>query len=439
MTRARVRPVSLASRLRGVAIAGAVVIVGCMGGFTVWATTAPLSGGAVVRGAIGPDGSRKLVQHLEGGIVREILVRDGDRVQKGQRLLVLEPAQAQAAYAQIRATLSRRRAEAARLGAQLADAEAIDLGGSAPDVADDPEFGAFVRGQQALLTTTRRDMEERLQLLSTQIERLGEQVAGSRGRIAGSTAQRALIDVEIADTRSLFDKGLARKPQMLALERRRSELDTEIEALASDIRRAEIEKTEKAIALRNARTTYDNETSTELAKARSEIAGLESRLTASQDILTRTDVLAPVTGYVLNLQAKSVGGVVRPGTDILEIVPTEGDLVIEGRVAPVDIRNIETGLPARVSFLTFAQRDMPLIPGRVLSVAADAVVDPQTRESYYTARIAVDRTAFGAYANSDDMKPGTPVEAYVEIRARVAMDYFLDPAIHSFRRSFRER
>jgi HlyD family type I secretion membrane fusion protein len=432
------RPAKLAARLRGVALAGGVVIFGFMGGFTVWASTAPLSGGAVVRGAVGPEASRKSVQHLEGGIVSEIMVKEGDFVKRGQPLVTLERAQAQAAFGQIRSTLSRREAEAARLAAQLSGADRIDFTAALARASDDPSLADFISGQRALFETSVRAQQERQELLRAQIDKLQAAIDGNRARIVGSEAQRDLIDTEIEDTRGLFEKGLARKPQYLALQRRRSELDTDVAALQADIRRAELETVEKQVTLRNAATTYLNEVSTELAKARSEIAGLQARLGASVDILTRTQVLAPDTGYILSLQVKTVGGVIRPGTEILQIVPTEGELVIEGRVSPQEIRNIEAGLPARVSFLTFAQRDMPMIPGRVLKVAADIVTDPQTRESYYTAQIAVDRAAFAAYAKPEDMKPGTPVEAYIESRKRVAMEYFLDPIIHSFRKSFRE-
>jgi len=433
------RSPKLSARLRGVTFAGCVVVFGFMGGFAVWATTAPLAAGAVVRGVVGPEASRKVVQHLEGGIVAEILVKEGDLVTRGQPLLTLERAQAQAAYGQFRNTLSRRQAEAARLAAQLTNAETIDFSAAFQADPNDPTLPAFIEGQRALFETTRRDQTERLELLKAQIGKLQAQIDGNRDRIGGTLAQRDLINVEISDTQGLFDKGLARKPQMLALQRRRSELDTDVAAFNADIRRAEAEIVEKQVTLRNVVTQHLNETSTDLAKARSEIAGLEARVSATSDILTRTSVVAPETGFVLNLQAKTVGGVVRPGTEILEIVPTEGDLVIEGKVSPQEIRNIEAGMPARVSFLTFAQRDMPMIPGHVLQVAADIMTDPQTRETYYTAKVTVDRGAFLAYARPEDLKPGTPVEAYVEAKKRVAAEYFLDPIVHSFRRSFREQ
>lgn len=433
----RARP--LAARLRGVTLAGAVVIVGFMGGFAVWAMTAPLSAGAAVRGVVGADGSRKVVQHLEGGIVREILVRDGDLVARGQPLLTLERAQAQAVFGQARSTLSRRQAEAARLSAQLANADRVSFAEAEATGAGDPAFPDFVAGQRALFETTQRDQIERRELLQAQIGKLRAQVEGNEARIAGLKDQRGLVEIQIADTQGLMDKGLARKPLLLDLQRRRSEIDTSIVGLDADIARAKIEQVEKQIALRNATTSYLNETSAELAKARSEIATLEARLSAGQDVLTRTQVLAPEAGYVLNLHAKTIGGVLRPGADILEIVPSEGDLIIEGRVSPQDIRNIEIGQRARVSFLTFAQRDMPMIEGRVTQLAADAVTDERTRESYYTAKIAVDRAAFAAHARPEDMKPGTPVEAYAEARKRVAMDYLIDPVVHSFRRSFREQ
>ncbi|PZQ18216.1 MAG: HlyD family type I secretion periplasmic adaptor subunit [Ancylobacter novellus] len=435
----RSRSPRLATRLRGVAIAGGVVIFGFMGGFAVWASTAPLSAGAVVRGAVGPEASRKSVSHLEGGIVSEILVRDGDFVHKGQPLVTLERTQALAAVGQVRNTMSRREAEAARLAAQVAGASEIDFSRAIAEAQGDPTFPDFVRGQQALFESSVKGLKEKQELLRTQIEKLGAQIAGANDKIAGSTEQRGLIDVQLDDIRALMEKGLARKPQMLELQRRRSELDTEIAALKADIKRAEIEKVEKRITLDNAETTFLNEASTELAKARSEIAGMAAKLEASADILTRTQVTAPETGYVLNSQVKTVGGVVRPGVELMQIVPTEGDLVIEGRVSPQDIRNIETGQPARVSFTTFPMRDMPMIPGRVINVAADALKDEQTRETYYTAKVAVDRAAFAAYARVEDMKPGSPVEAYVEARKRVAMEYFLEPVIHSFRRSFREQ
>lgn len=435
----RPRPARLATRLRGVALGGAVVIFGFMGGFAVWASTAPLSAGAVVKGAVGPEASRKSVQHLEGGIVSEILARDGDFVKRGQPLLTLERAQALAAVGQVRDTMSRREAEAARLFAQITGASDVDFSKAVAYAGDDPTFGEFVKGQQALFVSSVKGLKEKQDLLRTQIEKLTAEIEGSKDRIAGSTEQRRLIDVQLEDINSLMEKGLARKPQMLELQRRRSELDTEIASLNADIRRAEIEKVEKRISLDNAATTFLNETSTELAKARSEIAGMAAKLSANADILTRTQVLAPATGYVINSQAKTIGGVVKPGTDIMQIVPTEGDLIIEGRVSPTDIRNIETGQAARVSFTTFPMRDMPMIPGRVIHVAADALQDEQTRETYYVAKVAVDRAAFSAYARVEDMKPGSPVEAYVEARKRVAMEYFLEPVIHSFRRSFREQ
>jgi HlyD family type I secretion membrane fusion protein len=433
------RSPKLANRLRGVALTGGVVIFGFMGGFTVWAATAPLSAGAVVRGVVGPEASRKSVQHLEGGIVSEILARDGDFVKRGQPLITLERAQALAAVGQVRNTLSRREAEAARLSAQISGAEQIDFSTSIADAQGDPTFPDFVKGQQALFVSSVRGLREKQQLLRTQIDKLSAQIEGARARISGSERQRELIDIQIDDTQSLMDKGLARKPLLLDLQRRRSELDTEIAGLNSDIKRAEIEKIEKKITLDNAETTFLNDTSTELAKARSEVAGLSARLAASSDILTRTQVIAPATGYVMNSQAKTIGGVIRPGTDILQIVPTEGDLIIEGRVSPTEIRNIETGQDARVSFTTFPMRDMPMIPGKVIHVAADAITDQQSRETYYVAKVAVDRAAFAAYAKVEDMKPGSPVEAYVEARKRVAMEYFIEPVVHSFRRSFREQ
>lgn len=429
----------LAARLRGVAIAGSVVIFGFMGGFTVWAATAPLAAGAVVRGVVGPEASRKSVSHLEGGIISEILVKEGDLVRRGQPLVTLQRAQAQAAVGQVRGALSRREAEAARLSAQLAGADEIDFSAALAAAGDDPSFKAFMNGQQRLFETSVKGLQEKQDLLQTQISRLRAEVEGARARISGSQDQRALVDVQIADTQGLLDKGLARKPQMLDLQRRRSELDTEVATLKAEIKRSEIEAVEKQITLQNASTSYLNDVSAELAKARAEIASMRAKLAASDDVLTRTQVLAPDTGYVLNLQVKTVGGVVRPGQEILQIVPTEGDLVIEGRVSPQEIRSIEAGQPARVSFTTFPMRDMPMIPGRVIKVAADIITDPQTRESYYTAQVAVDRAAFGAYANPADMKPGTPVEAYVEARKRVAMEYFIEPVVHSFRKSFREQ
>ncbi|MDR4305304.1 HlyD family type I secretion periplasmic adaptor subunit [Chelatococcus sambhunathii] len=433
------RPIGLASRLRGVAITGAIVIFGFMGGFTVWASTAPLSAGAVVKGAIGPEASRKSVQHLEGGIVREILARDGDLVKKGQPLVTLERAQALAAVGQSRDTLSRRLAEAARLEAQISGASQIDFAEALAVAEDDPGFAGFMKEQQDLFETSVRDVKEKESLLRAQIAKLGEQASGGRARIAGSKDQLKLIEIQIADAEQLMEKGLARKPLLLDLQRRKSELETEMAALQSDIKRAEIEQVEKSITLDNTRTAFLNQSSADLAKARSEAAGLRAKLNASADILVRTQVLAPDTGYVLNSQVKTVGGVVKPGEMIMQIVPTEGDLIIEGKVAPQEIRNIETGQAARVSFTAFPMRDMPLLPGKVIMVGADALLDDKTQQTYYVAKVAVDRSAFAAYARAEEMKPGSPVEAYVEAKKRVAMEYFLEPVIHSFRRSFREQ
>lgn len=439
MTETRNGSPKLSRRLRGVAVAGGVMIVGFMGGFAVWAATAPLSAGAVVRGTVGPEASRKSVSHYEGGIVSAILVKEGDLVKRGQPLLTLERAQAQSNVGQIRGALSRRLAESARLEAELAGGGEPNFIDAVAEGAYDPTFPDFIKGQRRLFESNVKALDEKKQLLQAQIAKLRAQMDGARTRIAGLTDQRALVQTQLADTQVLMDKGLARKPQILELQRRMSELETDIAASFSEIRRAEIETTEKQISLRNADTTTLSDVSGELAKARSEISSLQSRLEAGADVLTRTQVLSPDSGYVLNLQVKTIGGVVRPGVEILQIVPVDGDLVIEGRVSPQEIRNIEAGQPARVSFTTFPMRDMPMIPGRVIKVAADAITDPQTRETYYTAQVGVDRAAFAAYARPEDMKPGTPVEAYVEAKKRVAAEYFMDPVVHSFRKAFREQ
>ena len=302
--------------VRGAALFGFFTVLAFFGGLAGWAATAPLGGAAIAPGIVNVESNRKTVQHLEGGIVRDILVQEGDAVSAGQLLVLLDDTASQA-----------------------------------------------------------------------QILRLESQIASARRQIA-------LIKEEIASVSELLDKGLARKPRLLALQRRRAELTGDIDDYGAQLR-------------------------------------------AAQDVVQRAEVKAPVSGIVVGLQVHSQGGVIKAGEPLLYIVPGRERLVVEARIDPVDRDVVRAGLDAHIQLTSYNLRNTPPVPGTVQTISADSFTDERTGAIYFLARLELDQEFLGQLEGVDPA-PGMPVEVFIFTGDRTALDYFLEPLTRSFRRAFRE-
>ena len=429
---------ALRHSLRGPVLIGAAVVLLFCAGLGGWAAVAPLASAAIAAGVISPDGNRRTVQHLEGGIIREILVREGDRVAAGDPLVLLSDAQPQAShrflmsqYRMLAATRSRLRAE------QLAW-ETVAFPDWLNAVRDDPDVAALLETQAQLFRTRRQTLDGRTDILRRRIAQLQEEVVGLEAEIASQTTQLALIDDEIAGVARLVEQGLERRPRLLALQRTKAEIEGALAQNRAAIARAEQAIGETEMQILTVRVQRADETAAELNDVQTEMLTLEERLAASQDVLHRLAVTAPVGGTVMGLRYHSTGGVIGPGDPILDIVPFDDDLLVDVRVSPLDIDVVRPGLAAQVHLSAYPQRDLPRIEGTVRQVSADSFVDEATGQSYYLARVEVDRDRLASLDQHIDLLPGMPAEVMIYTGERTVLDYLLDPVMRTVRRSFRE-
>jgi HlyD family secretion protein len=424
-------------RTRGTVLFGFAAIGLFFGAFAAWSSLAPLSEAAIAPGMIKVEGTRRTIQHLEGGIVREILVRDGERVQAGQVLLRLDDIRAGADVETLRSQRWSFLAQDARLAAELSGAEAIafpaELAG-----ADEPRAQDAIAGQRAVFEARRASL---MAQVAVQEARIGQQdalTAGATGQLRAQRQQLELIRREEELTRTLVQQGLQRLPALLALQRTAAALEGQGEDLQGQLDRA-------AQGIQEARSTIAGiigqrrqEVAAEQREVRIRLADIEERLRAARDIAVRRDIVAPEEGTILNLRLFNIGAVVRPGEPVMDLVPAQDRLIAEVNIQPNDIDVVHLGLQAEVRLPAFRQRLVPYLHGHVIFVAQDVTMDDRTRMTYYRAHVLIDEDQL-ARLDGVTLVPGMPVEAMIIIGQRSFLRYITQPVRDSFTRAFREQ
>ena len=427
--------------LRGPVLVGYLVVALFFGGLGTWAALAPIAGATIATGVISPEGSRKTVQHLEGGIITEILVDDGDMVQAGDRLVVLQGTQARAAFQVLRGQRRLLAAKLARLLAEQAEQDEIHFPDwlLAPDTAEDTELSEILNAQRDLFAA-RNDLHKgRKAIGQKRIDELGEELTGLASQIGSQREQLALLDEELRAKKGLVDKGLLARPEYLALRRLKAEIEGEIAENVANAARIRQSIGETELQIVNEDAVRLDKIVAELAETRSELASVEERLHAQQDILTRTSIVAPVSGIVMQKRFHTTGGVVGPGQPVLDIVPQDTELLIDAQVRPVDIDEVAPGQTARVHFLAYSERNLPQIRGTVQSVSADSLLDEVSGMSYYLAKVKVPPEELEKLGDGVTITPGMPAEVLIMSGERTLVQYLVQPLLDSLRRTFRER
>ncbi|RDI60781.1 HlyD family secretion protein/epimerase transport system membrane fusion protein [Microvirga subterranea] len=430
--------VALRRGLSGPVRIGLVVIGVFLVGFGAWAAIVPLAGGAVAPAIISPDGSRKTVQHLEGGIIAKVRVRDGDVVHAGQPLVVLDNIQPKANYETLLTQYETLLTMRARLLAEKAGQDAMEIPAELRDKANDPGLRALFDGQRQLLRTRYQMHISRQRVLKQRIEQFEEQIGALNAQVESTTQQIALIQEELEGKEQLQRKGILPKPELLRLQRMHAELLGRRGEYVGSIAKTkqQIGETELQVLALDAERM--DKIAEQLDQVRVDLSTTNERLFASKDVLNRTVLTAPVSGTVVNLRFKTEGGVVQKGEPILDIVPLDDVLLIDARVSPNDIDIVHNGLPAQVHLLAYSSRTAPRISGTVRSVSADRLLDDNTRQPYYLARVEVDREELKRIAPEVDLVPGMPAEVLIVAGERTLVQYLFKPFIDALRRSFRE-
>jgi HlyD family secretion protein len=429
---------ALHASVRGPMLVGLGIVLLLVASFGIWAATAPLAGGAVAPGVISPDGSRKTVQHLEGGIIGEIMVRDGDFVTAGNPLVTLEDTQTRAAYDMLLSQHRNLRAVQTRLTAEQLNRDSIDFPKELLAVSSDAEITDILDVQRQLFATRRDAHASSKGVLEQRIRQIRDQIRGLEAQLTSSAQRVVLVDEELKGKVFLYEKGLIPKPQLLAVYRARAEVDGSRGQYEASIAQARERIGETELELVSLDAKRADEISRELDKARTELSKVKEQLGASKDALARTVITAPVSGTVVNLHFKTRGGVIQRGQPILDIVPANDDLLIDARVALTDIDVVHPGLPAYVHLSAYTQRSLPQIEGRVLSISADSLRDEPTGTSYYRARVEVDREQLSRLGEDIKLIPGMPAEVLIVTGERTLFGYLLQPFRDLFRRSLRE-
>lgn len=420
--------------ISGPARIGTAIIFLFCGVFLVWGSWAPLSGGTIASGAIAPDGSVRTVQHLEGGIVKELFVRDGTHVKRGDPLVALEDLAYQAEYESMSDQLRARLAEAARLDAEFNDTDAITFPGS---LVSDPKAADVIRAEQQVFRARRDMLATRTRVLTQRVHQLEEQIAGFQSQIAGTQRQLAFLREEIADKQTLLDKGLMQKSELLRLRREEAELTGLKGEYLANAARARQQIGETEIELRALTAERMEQASSRASEIRGEVVRLRTSLEAQKDVLTRSVIKSPLDGIVSGLSIRTVGGVLRPGEPILNVVPTDEELMIDAHVRPTDVDDVEVGMAAEIRFSGLSGRSSQRIMGVVRSVAADSAMNSVTGQNYFKTRVAVTREELEKTGESR-FSVGMPAEVVIVAETRTMMQFLLEPLADAVRRAGRE-
>lgn len=396
------------------------------GGFLLWAGLAPLDEGVPGQGMVAIDTKRKAVQHLSGGIVKEVLVREGDEVKEGQLLIRLDEAVARANYEATRQRYLGLRAMQGRLQAEQSGQAKITFHPDLEKAGTDPLIRQQMLNQEQLFMTRRNLLRSDLQSIEESIQGQQGLLQAYEGMLVNRRNQLALINEELGNLRGLVKEGYAPRNRQLEMERMVADSSTAIADLQGNTVRAQRAIGELRQRAVSRQQDYRREVETQMADVSREVLSEEQKFKAVANDLERTEIKAPVGGQVVSLAVQTVGGVVQPGQKLMDIVPGNEPLLLEARVAPHLIDRVHAQMPVDVRFNSFAHSPQLVVEGQVVSVSGDLLTEPQTGISYYLARVQVTPDGLKTLGKRQ-MQPGMPVEVVFKTGERSLLTYLLHP------------
>ena len=411
-----------------------IFVFGLLG---LWAAFAPLASAAIAPGKVILSGNKKLIQHLEGGVVDEILVREGQTVKAGQPLVRMNETAARARLDLFGKQYYGAQAAEARLIAERDGLEEVQYPAELENKKDeDKTLNEVLISQDRLFESRRDSVEGQKSVLEQKKAQFSEEINGLNAQINSATRQISLLGEEIRAVRKLLKQGNAQKPRLLALQRQQAELKGNRGDFKARISRAQQAIAETDLQIINIRNEFANRVAMEMRETVDRLADLQERLKASNDIINRIVISAPLSGVITALQVHTIGGVVRPGDTLMEIVPID-ELLVEARVSPQDIDVVRPGLEARVMLSAYAARRVPPMAGVVVQVSPDRFEDQQTGMPYYTSRVRIDEESLSEY-DYIELTPGMPADTLIVTGERSVLSYLMTPITDSFRKAFRE-
>lgn len=418
-------------------IIGYAVLVLFFGVFGLWATFTPLSSAVIAQGEVRVLSQRQEVQHLEGGIVSEILVHDGELVEAGEVLIRLDGTRDRAEAAVYSDRYWMRKALEARLVAERDDRSEIDFPPELLEQRDDPDIAEAIDAEAAIFEQRRERQRNRITVLKQRIEQAHYEIEGYDQRRRGVEEQLALIQEEVDAVATLREKGLERKPRLLALQRAKANLVAEGGSITASVARTEERIGEMRTSLIDVEQQRTAQAEERLHQVRAEIATIEEQLAVVRERLSRLEVRAPRAGHVYGLAVHAPKAVIRPGQKLMEIVPIEDELIVEVQIRANDIDVVQPGLPAQVRFSAFSQRKTHPVDGELIRVSADSELT-RLGEAMYRGVVRIDPESREQYLEGKPLTPGMAAMVIIGVGQRTLLDYLVDPIAYAVDTALRE-
>jgi HlyD family type I secretion membrane fusion protein len=417
----------------GLILTGSAIIAVLVGLLSTWLYLAPIDSAVIATGVVAVDTNTKTVQHLEGGIVESIYVREGQHVQAGDLLIKLQSTLPTSTLNEVRAQYYEARAAQARLTAERDGHQEISLPSDLSSRMTEPAVRDAVLGQKSIFESRRTLLQQRLSILERTVSGLVIEISGLEGQITSSQRKLSLIDEELVAAQSLLEKGLTNKPRVLALQREKAEIEGAIGSYRASIGVSRQRIEEALLRSAELKAASATEVVKGLEDATSTAYEMSQKLAAAEDILRRTEIRSPIDGTVVGIKVHTHGGVVTAGQPLLDVVPSNEKLVIQASIDALDIDQVTPGLPANIGLWAVNRRSRTAIEGYLHTISADRFVDPKTGFSYYQARVELNSDSPGL--KSVTLQPGMSADVAIRTGSRTPWEYFIAPISRSMSRA----
>jgi HlyD family secretion protein len=430
-------PASPRTRLRSVTLTGNLLVICFVLGLGIWSGFAPLESAAIASGVVESESSRKTIQHLEGGIVREILVSDGDIVRNGQTLIALDDTRARAEVQSLQGQLWDAAAREARLQAEQQGQERLSFPAELETARNESASAAAVLAAQRNIFETRRQVfQSQAAVIREKRVQVEKEIEGLKAQETAVAQRGGIAREELDMVATLVNKGLERRPRLLSLEREVADIEGRRGEIAAQISRAGQVISESLATHLKLESDRQNEIAQSMREAQNQMFQLRERFRAAEDQLSRTEVKAREDGVITELRIHTPGGVIAAGAPLMDLVPRQDRLIVTARVRPEDIDVVHPGLNADVHLLPYNQRRVPRLKGTVIHVSADRLIDKRTDQPYYAAKIRVQDSRIAE--NDIRIIPGMPAQVFIKTGSGTVALYALRPLVDTFNSAFRE-
>lgn len=402
-----------------------------------WAAVAPLDSAVLAPGVVSVENNRRSVQHLEGGIISEIHVNDGQHVDKGEVLFRLDTTRARASENVERQQLHTARILEARLIAERDNEDEIVFPEEIGLISDQPVIAQAIADQRSQFQERRISINGQIQILRSRIRQSGNRIEGLKEELEATREQIGFINDELVGIRQLFEKGLVPSSRLMTLERERARLQGVIGRTTAEISLAQSTIGEVELEIEQLRREYRERAAEQITEVRQTINELTEKLTVTSDVLRRTAILAPRSGVVISLNVFTIGQVIRAGDTLLEIVPEDEGLVINAQVSPMDIDRVAPGMRAEVRFSAFKMNETPVVHGSISEVSADRLIDENTREPYFLAQVVIPEPDIPEEIRGR-IVPGMSADIIFPTGERTVLQYVISPIQQALAQAMKE-